>query len=123
MSLVKLAGWNLFGKGIAAAGKTLMQNNTLRNAAIGTGVGAITGAVTAQDGQRLNGALKGGLIGGAAGGVSTTATNMYKNMKPAVGPGMNFMGALKNEGNILKGSFSNAKNAYRIANPIVEAAK
>lgn len=122
MSLVKLAGWNLFGKGIAAAGKTLMQNNTLRNAAIGTGVGAITGAVTAQDGQRLNGALKGGLTGGAVGGVSTTATNMYKNMKPATG-GMSFMGALKNEGNILKDSFGNAKNAYRIANPIVEAAK
>ena len=65
MGLIKLAMekdaglWDGILKGGLAVGKTLMQNNTLRNAAIGAGVGTVTGAVNANHGERLSGALKG----------------------------------------------------------------
>ena len=120
MGLVKLAMekeaglWDGILKGGLAAGKTLMGNNTIRNAAIGTGVGAVTNAVNANPGERWSGALKGGLIGGALGGAATAGSNIYKSMKP----GMGFGSALKQEGNAIKSSLLQAKwngqNAYAV---------
>ena len=66
-------------KGLLTAGKGLMSNNTVRNAAIGTGVGTIAGAATAEKGNRVSGALKGGLLGGVIGGGATAGKNIYKN--------------------------------------------
>lgn len=124
MGLIKLAFdkeaglWDGILKGGLAAGKALMGNNTVRNAAIGAGVGAVTGAVNAESGQRMSGALKGGLLGGALGGVSTAGSNIYKNMKPGIGPGMSFGGALRQEGGLFKNTLSSAKwqgqNAYAV---------
>lgn len=121
MSLVKLAGlWDGLGKAALGFGKTLMQNNTLRNASIGSGVGALTGAATANPGERMKGALKGGLIGGVAGGAFTAGKNIYGNMKPnAVGaPGLSFGQALKAEGSSLASTVKDAnwirKNMYQV---------
>ena len=74
MSLIKLSfDWvGLAGKAVSAGSK-LMQNSTIRNAAIGAGTGAVVGAVTAPQGQSLSNAVKGGLIGGATGGLGTLA--------------------------------------------------
>lgn len=126
MGLVKLAMekeaglWDGILKGGLAFGKTLMQNNTIRNAAIGAGVGAVTNAINANPGERLSGALKGGLTGGALGGATTAGSNIYKNMKPATGVGMTFGNAIKQEGGLLKNSLTSANatgklmyNAYR----------
>lgn len=124
MGLIKLAFnkeaglWDGILKGGLAVGKTLMQNNTLRNAAIGTGIGAVTGAINANQGERMSGALKGGLLGGAIGGVSTAGNNIYKNMKPGIGPGMKFTDAMKQEGGLLKSKLTQAKwqgqNAFAV---------
>ena len=87
--LTKEAGlWDGVGKGLFAAGKRLMTNNTIRNAAIGSGVGAVSGAANAGEGNRLSGALKGGLLGGAVGGVGTFGKEVYKASK-IQGPLMN----------------------------------
>ena len=119
MSLIKIALekeaglWDGLGKGLWAAGKTLTSNNTIRNAAIGTGIGAVAGAATAQDSQRLSGALKGGLIGGATGGLATSGMNIYKNMKPGIGPGVTFTGALRNEGQSILNAAKNSKSMFQ----------
>ena len=87
--LTKEAGlWDGVGKGLFAAGRRLMTNNTIRNAAIGSGVGAVSGAANAGEGNRLSGALKGGLLGGAVGGVGTFGKEVYKASK-IQGPLMN----------------------------------
>lgn len=85
--------------GLMAAGKTLLQSNTIRNAAIGAGTGAIAGAVSAQPGNRLAGAVKGGLTGGAVGGLATAGSNINKTVN--LGLGHTIGDAVKNEvGNV-----------------------
>jgi hypothetical protein len=120
MGLIKLAGlFDGIGKGLLAAGKSLMTNNTIKNAAIGAGVGAISGAVAAPKGDTLKGALKGAATGGLVGGATTAGMNIYKNMKPEMGSGMSFVDAVKNEGNLLKNTVSQAnwigKNTKAVA--------
>ena len=114
-------------KGLLTAGKGLMSNNTVRNAAIGTGVGAIAGATTAEKGNRLSGALKGSLVGGALGGGVTAGKNIFNNLKEmqlasqAAGAPMKLsqtlMPAMKAEGNTLLDSVKAIKTNYRLANP------
>lgn len=114
-------------KGLLTAGKGLMSNNTVRNAAIGTGVGAIAGAATAEKGNRLSGALKGSLAGGALGGGVTAGKNIFNTAKEmqlasqAAGAPMKLsqtlMPAMKAEGNTLLDSVKAIKTNYRLANP------
>ena len=114
-------------KGLLTAGKGLMSNNTVRNAAIGTGVGAVAGAATAEKGNRLSGALKGSLVGGALGGGVTAGKNIFNTAKEmqlasqAAGAPMKLsqtlMPAMKAEGNTLLDSVKAIKTNYRLANP------
>lgn len=67
--------------GLLAGGKALLNNTTIRNAAIGAGVGAIGGAMNAGEGNRMSGALKGGLVGGAIGGVGTMGVGVAKGVQ------------------------------------------
>ena len=114
-------------KGLLTAGKGLMSNNTVRNAAIGTGVGAVVGNATAEKGNRLSGALKGSLVGGALGGGVTAGKNIFNTAKEmqlasqAAGAPMKLsqtlMPAMKAEGNTLLDSVKAIKTNYRLANP------
>lgn len=111
-------------KGLLTAGKGLMSNNTVRNAAIGTGVGAIAGAATAEKGNRLSGALKGSLVGGALGGGVTAGKNIFNTAKEmqlasqAAGAPMKLsqtlMPALKAEGLAVKGTLKDTVQHFRL---------
>jgi hypothetical protein len=84
MGLIKLAGLaDGVGKGLLTAGKYLMENKVLRNAAVGAGVGAISGAISAPEGQGLKGALKGAAGGGLLAGGATYGGQVYNNFKSA----------------------------------------
>lgn len=109
---VKLA--NPILTGLMAAGKTLLQNNTIRNAAVGAGVGAVSGAATAEKGERLSGALKGGAIGGVLAGVSTVGNNVAKG-------GLGIKEGLKAEGAALKSIGQQAKAALPVSPPAAAA--
>jgi len=104
--LEKDAGlWSGVGSTLLAAGKGLVENKTLRNAAIGAGVGAIAGAYNAKPGSKISGALKGAALGGAVGGVATAGANVYKGM----GAGQTFGAALQSEGSAINTSLQKGK--------------
>jgi hypothetical protein len=96
--------------GISAAAKSLMKNNVVRNTVIGAGTGAAGGAVAAEDGNRLKGALKGAALGGAVGGIGTYGNNVRKAMDKT--KDLSLWGAMKQEGNVVKDSFSQSGRAY-----------
>lgn len=91
---------------LASAGKTLMSNSTLRNAAIGVGTGAVASAATAQPGGRISAALKGAAVGGAVGGLGTVAANTYQASRA----GVPLRQALQTQGQAVKGTLQDATN-------------
>lgn len=119
MGLIKLALekqsglWDGLGKGLWAAGKQLMGNKVIRNAAIGSAVGAVGGAANAQEGQRLSGAFKGGLLGGAIGGAGTYAKQVANTAKQ-LGPNATLGAAVKATGDAGMGNtFKNATSLFK----------
>lgn len=109
MGLIKLAG---LGSVLIGAGKTLMKNNILRNATIGTGIGAVSGAANSQSGNRISGALKGGLIGGAVGGIGTSSTNMAKTYMTQPEKYKSLIGAAKKQWKGQGGILPTVTNAF-----------
>lgn len=74
--IIKLSDW---ADGLLSAGKVLMANKTVRNAAVGAGVGAVASAVKAPEGKKINSALKGAAVGGVLGGATSVASNSIKS--------------------------------------------
>jgi hypothetical protein len=91
---------------LTSAGKTLISNPTLRNAAIGAGTGAVASASNAQPGGRISAALKGAAVGGAVGGLGTIAANTYQASRA----GIPLRQALQTQGQAIKGTLQQAAN-------------
>lgn len=116
--IIKDAG--ILNGALVTAGKSLLENKVVRNAAIGTGVGAVAGAAKAGDGNRMQGALKGGLIGGVLGGGATYGKqvfNTYKNLQiaaPNAGTGNLVRQAFRATGDAgIRNDVGNAIKSYR----------
>ena len=101
---------------VLSAGKALLGNPIVRNAAKGAAAGAITGGIAAPEGGTIKGALKGGLIGGALGGLGTVGSGMYKNIK--ANPAMTVGEAASSQMRSLQVAGRNTKSAWNAAKDV-----